>query len=80
MIELDLEHYRISFTGTLEFFTCNQTYSVVKSFDGHIRTSISKDTIHLVVGQYSKSLFDSSPLINQENLSLDNYNKRQRIR
>lgn len=71
MIELDLKHYIISFTGTLEFFTRKQAYAVVKSFGGQIRTSISKDTTHLVVGQYSKSLFDSSPLTNKEQLALE---------
>lgn len=71
MIELDLKHYVISFTGALEFFTRKQAYAVVKSFGGQIRTSISKDTTHLVVGQYSKSLFDSSPLTNKEKIALE---------
>lgn len=70
MIELDLKHYIISFTGTLEFFTRKQAYAVVKSIGSHIRTSISKGTTHLVVDQYSKSLFDSSPLTNKEKLAL----------
>ena len=69
MIELDLKHYIISFTGALEFFT--RKHAVVKSFGGQIRSSISKDTTHLVVGHYSKSLFDSSPLTNKEQLSLE---------
>lgn len=71
MIELDLKHYIISFTGALEFFTRKQAYAVVKSFGGQIRSSISKDTTHLVVGHYSKSLFDSSPLTNKEQLALE---------
>lgn len=58
------------FTGTLTNFTRKEVNSLIISLQGKVGSSITKETTHLVVGAYSKSLFDEQRLTLKEEQAL----------
>lgn len=59
----------VVFTGTLVTMTCKEAQQLIVSLKGRIANHVSKETTILVIGHYTKSLFDEEMLTKKEKLA-----------